>query len=168
MSNRTRLLATHQLALVLPKADLVLCLKDLNSERGIRAPNSSRRDLSDAGSIAAFCHPLKLGQTLRSSGIYDNIADRSSDADFVSIIESLVLHSVPLSELPTPTRSRQGSVDSLIDMEEGQNMNENPQSSDFARSKVPLITRSISEGLPESCSCDQLNGLDKQKGLEVR
>jgi len=46
MKDRTRLLVTHQVALVLPQADLVLCL-------------------DGAGSLAACCPPSQLQRELR-------------------------------------------------------------------------------------------------------
>ena len=127
LRDRTRVLVTHQLSMVLAKADAVLCLggmKKFNKPADITgngASNEMQPELkisvpkcglfSTESSVLTLCHPSRLGDNLRSVDL--NLVCESTDAGFISILRELELHDTPVS-VGDSIRPRQGSHASIV------------------------------------------------------
>lgn len=138
LSGRTRVLVTHQLSMVLGKADTVLCLGgirrlskpvgqfDTSIRNGLprspavgsKGPNlkisvPEARVHSSRSSVLALCHPSRLSECLRSVNVdlANEGTDDQLDAGFIAILRTLELQSTPVG-VGDITRSRQGSHDS--------------------------------------------------------
>lgn len=129
LSDRTRLLVTNQLSLVLPKADLVLCIKSsstlrtsIKKSRGtinqsssssgikISLPNQLFDCESSNSSLLLACHPSKLSASIESTGILA-ASNQDIDGGFAKLLASLVLISTPGKSLDNETPESKYSVE---------------------------------------------------------
>lgn len=97
LKSRTRLLVTHQLALVLSKADTVLCLRPagltgpvVSSEKLHHADISSTRIES---SVLAACPPEDLVSALQASPM--DISHHSASDGFITYLKTLAIQGTP-------------------------------------------------------------------------